>query len=152
METLRLLISTEPVPTQHMAPHMPRNLATICDKCLRGDTARRYASAHGIREDIEHYLAGKPILARQTGLIERTWRWCKRNPSLAAALGSVAALLFWNCRRVIMVLEPLTIALQNPCGQPCGAGGLWDAYITRSQETRTAATNRLASDLPRSTR
>jgi serine/threonine-protein kinase len=133
METLRLLISSEPVPTQRMMPHIPRDLATICDKCLHGASARRYASARELREDIERYLAGKPILARKTGALERTWRWCRRNPSLATALGSVAALLFgiavvslWYSGQLRDELSKTLLA--NRAAQE----RLWDAYLTEA--------------------
>ena len=72
---------------------MPRDLATICDKCLRGEIERRYATADELREDLERFLAGDPFSARRIGAIERTWRWCRRNPSLAGALASIAFLL-----------------------------------------------------------
>ncbi|HEX3727474.1 MAG TPA: WD40 repeat domain-containing serine/threonine-protein kinase [Pirellulales bacterium] len=133
METLRLLISGEPVPTQRMAPCMPRDLATICDKCLHGDIARRYASAHELQEDIERYLAGKPILARQACPVERAWRWCKRNPSLATALGSVAALLFGIAVVALWYSGQLNDELSKTLLANCAAQErLWDAYITEA--------------------
>ncbi len=92
-ETLRLLLSTEPVSVRQLAPQVPCDLATICDKCLQGIAERRYASALALREDLDRFLEGKPIQARPIGELERAWRWCGRNPLLAGALGVIASLL-----------------------------------------------------------
>lgn len=92
-ETLRLLLSTEPISVRQLAPQVPRDLATICDKCLQGSAERRYVSASALRDDLERLLAGKPIQARPIGEIERAWRWCGRNPLLAGALGIIVSLL-----------------------------------------------------------
>jgi WD40 repeat protein len=93
MEILQQLTASEPIPVHRLAPHTPRDLATICDKCLNVEIGRRYPSAAELRADLERYLAGVPVHARPTGVVERTWRWCRRNPSWAIALGSVAMLL-----------------------------------------------------------
>ena len=93
IETLRLLLSAEPVSIHQFAPRIPRDLATICDKCLQGEPNRRYASAAELREDLNRYLEGRPIQARPVGNAERARRWCRRNPLLAGAFGSVALLL-----------------------------------------------------------
>jgi hypothetical protein len=73
--------------------HTPRDLEIICLKCLEKDPRRRYFSAKALAEDLGHYVAGEPITARRAGAFERLCLWCKRNPSLAAALGSTAAAL-----------------------------------------------------------
>jgi WD40 repeat protein len=93
IETLRLLLSSEPASIYRFAPRISHDLATICHKCLQTDPTKRYASALELRADLERYLDGKPINARPIGNAERTWRWCRRNPYLAAALGLVAMLL-----------------------------------------------------------
>jgi WD40 repeat protein/tRNA A-37 threonylcarbamoyl transferase component Bud32 len=93
MEILQQLAVSEPISVHRLAPHTPRDLATICEKCLNIEIGRRYASAAELRADLERYLAGVPVHARPTGVVERTWRWCRRNPSWAIALGSVVMLL-----------------------------------------------------------
>jgi len=93
METLRQMLAAEPVSLNRLAPGVPRDLATICEKCLRTEINRRYASAAELRADLERYLAGVPVYARRISGAERTWRWCRCNPSWAVALGSAATLL-----------------------------------------------------------
>ena len=63
---------------------IPRDLETICLKCLRKKSSQRYASAAAFAEDLERWLDHRPIFARRVGLVERTWLWCRRRPALMA--------------------------------------------------------------------
>ena len=62
---------------------VPRDLATICLKCLEKEPAARYASAAALAEDLEQFCEDRPIVARPIGLTTRTWRWSRRNPVVA---------------------------------------------------------------------
>jgi WD40 repeat protein len=85
LETIHQVLTEEPISLTRILSKVPRDLQTICLKCLQKEPRRRYASAEALAEDLHRFLAREPILARPVGIAERAWRWCRRNPSLAAA-------------------------------------------------------------------
>jgi serine/threonine-protein kinase len=93
LDTLHQLRTMEPVPPVQFQPGVPRDLETIALKCLQKDPARRYAGCAALADDLRRFLAGEPILARPVGRAERAWRWCKRNPRVAALSGAVVGLV-----------------------------------------------------------
>jgi formylglycine-generating enzyme required for sulfatase activity len=83
------VLSDEPVPPSRLGAKVPRDLETICLKCLSKEPARRYASAEELANDLRRFLSDEPIRARPVGTVERTWKWARRRPALAALLGVV---------------------------------------------------------------
>jgi hypothetical protein len=89
-DTLEQVRGREPVPPAQLQPRVPPELNTICLHCLRKETARRYASARDLADDLRRFLAGEPISARPEG---RVRSWFRRNKALAGALCLAAAAL-----------------------------------------------------------
>jgi tRNA A-37 threonylcarbamoyl transferase component Bud32 len=94
LDTLLLALEKEPARPRSLRPRADRDLETICLKCLEKDPAQRYSSAEALAEDLERWRAGLPVSARPAGRAERAWRWCRRNPAVAAAVAvAVTALV-----------------------------------------------------------
>ena len=89
LDILELVRSQEPVPPSRLASKVPRDLETICLKCLSKQPQQRYAGAAALAEDLRRFLAGDTILARPVGRTERAIRWCGRNPTIAALAGGI---------------------------------------------------------------
>jgi WD40 repeat protein len=89
VETLRLVLHADPTPPSQLVPKLPRDLETICLKCLQKESGRRYAGADALADDLARFLAGEPIQARPVGTAERTWKLVQRNRALAAAVAGV---------------------------------------------------------------
>jgi hypothetical protein len=100
-ELASLLSEREPPSPRLLWPAVPRDLETICLKCLEREPARRYSSAADLRADLHRFVRGEPIVARPITWPNRFARWCRRKPALAAvwflitaiAIGSTAAML-----------------------------------------------------------
>ena len=94
LETLEQVRSDEPIPPSRLRPKLPRDLVTICLKCLEKEPARRYASSIELADDLRRFEAGQTIRARPVGGHERLWRWCRREPLVASlALALLAGLI-----------------------------------------------------------
>ncbi len=75
-DTLRMVIETEPIAPRSLRPGLPRDLETICLKCLNKEPSRRYGTAAGLRNDLRLFLEGRPIRARRLSPLGRAWWWC----------------------------------------------------------------------------
>jgi serine/threonine protein kinase/tetratricopeptide (TPR) repeat protein len=93
LDTLQRVQHEEPIPPRRLRVKLPTDLETICLRCLQKDPGRRYCDARGLADDLARFLDGKPIRARPVSHAERTLRWCRRNPALAALTGLVSVLL-----------------------------------------------------------
>jgi WD40 repeat protein len=86
LDTLDQVRTRDPVPPSRLQPWVPRDLSTICLKCLDKASHRRYPSAAALADDMDRFLGGRPIRARPAGALERGWKWARRRPALAALL------------------------------------------------------------------
>jgi tetratricopeptide (TPR) repeat protein len=91
METVRQVIEEDPVAPSRLQSRVPRDVETICLKCLRKEPHRRYASAAELAADLGRYLAGETILARRTPPWERAAKWARRHPTAATLLALALA-------------------------------------------------------------
>lgn len=93
IETQRQVVSMEAAAPSRLNASIPRDLETICLKCLQKDPARRYANATELNDDLLRFLNGEPVRARPIGSLDRILRWAKRNKGMAVAMASVALLI-----------------------------------------------------------
>jgi Tol biopolymer transport system component len=103
LDTLAQVVADDPVPPRQLQPGTPRDLETICLKCLHKDRHQRYPTAEALAEDLRRFRAGEPIRAKAVGPVERARKWVRRRPAAAAllavvVLGTLAgfALVWWR--------------------------------------------------------
>ena len=90
---IREVLESSPPPPRTIDRRIPRDLETIVLKAMAKEPSARYATAGALAEDLRRFLEDRTILARRSTALERSWRWCRRNPAVAALLASVAVLL-----------------------------------------------------------
>jgi eukaryotic-like serine/threonine-protein kinase len=107
----------DPLRVRALNPLVPRDLETLCLKALAKEPARRYATVAAFRMDLEHYLEGRPIMARPVSRLEQAWRWAQRRPAWAALLAALvtaialgATGITWQWRRAVKNLKSETAA------------------------------------------
>jgi serine/threonine protein kinase/tetratricopeptide (TPR) repeat protein len=116
LDTLDQVRKKEPVPPSQLQPKMPRDIETICLKCLEKEPSRRYPDVAALTEDLRRYRAGKPIVARPISDPERLWRWCLRNP-LGAAVASLLVIV-----AAVSTAAAMTVSRTNQALATANAG------------------------------
>ena len=91
--TLQKVLTEEPARPRALNPSIPRDLETICLKCLEKDAAKRYPTAQALADDLLRYLRNEPISVRPAGAVERGYKWVKRNAVVASAMAAVSLVL-----------------------------------------------------------
>jgi eukaryotic-like serine/threonine-protein kinase len=123
IDTIQQVLAAEPTPPSRLSPRIPRDLETICLKCLRKEPDQRYRTAGDLADDLDRFLEGRPILARRVPWWEQLGKWARRRPAAAAlivvTLGAVAALAglgyryFQNLERYNSDLEAKNSEITN---------------------------------------
>jgi WD40 repeat protein len=101
LDTLEQVRSQEPVPPRRLQPKVPRDLETICLKCLEKEPRRRYASAQALADDLRAFRDGRPIKARPVGRWEHAAKWAKRHPAVAGLAAAIVAVVLVGFTLVI---------------------------------------------------
>ena len=110
VEVLRQVADRPPLAPRSLRPGIPRDLETICLKCLAKEPAQRYPTAEALAEDLERWLAGRPIQARPLGTAARVWRWARRNPAPASLAAILLGLLLAVAIGSTMAARRLSLA------------------------------------------
>jgi WD40 repeat protein/serine/threonine protein kinase len=134
LDTVLQVLYEDPLLPSRLRPDVPRDLETICLKCLEKSTSKRYASALELAEDLRRFRRGETVLARPVGARERLWKWVRRRPTLAglaAGIVFVTALAFgmvtWQWRETVKARDE---ALQ---ANSRARGALYRSIIAQSQ-------------------
>lgn len=144
LQTLQRLADAEPERPSKVRPGIDRDLETICLKCLEKAPERRYSSAEALAEDLERWLRGEPIHARPTSVRERTVKWARRRPALAALAGACVALALaavtavtWSWRRGEAALQTAhRQQTRAEAAEQAVAGQLREAYLAQAHANR----------------
>ncbi len=86
METILQVLRQDPVSPRQLNPTIPVDLETICLKCLQKDASKRYATAAELRDDLQRWLDGEPILARPMSSVEKLFRWVRKHPAVGCTV------------------------------------------------------------------
>ncbi|TWT57509.1 Serine/threonine-protein kinase PknB [Thalassoglobus neptunius] len=113
MQTIMLVMTTDPVPPRKLQPRVPTDLETICLKCLQKQTRKRYSSALELSEDLERYLNSEPIRARKTPLWEQGYKWSRRHPVLTVFLAMIGLAVMGGLAGVSFHVERLQSELDR---------------------------------------
>jgi eukaryotic-like serine/threonine-protein kinase len=103
VDMLEQVRNQDPVPPRNLNASIPRDIETICLKCLQKEPRRRYVSAEALADDLDRWLEGRPIVARATSPLERVWRWCRLKP-IVAGLATALVLTLSISFVVVLVL------------------------------------------------
>jgi serine/threonine-protein kinase len=116
LNTMLRVRSEDPTPPRRLVPAVPRDLETICLKCLEKDPGRRYASAEQLADDLQRFQHGEAIVARPPNWLGRFDRWARLRPALAATFVALS---------VFYLIHLLLLALRTP-----GEGGSFHWFVT----------------------
>ena len=116
-ETAFQVVTQDPVAPSRLNARVPRDIGTICMKCLEKDPARRYGTAGELAADLKRFLNNRPIRARPVGIFGRMNRWGRRNPAPAGLLSALVLTglfaflaIFWQWRKAEALARSVSAA------------------------------------------
>lgn len=142
VEMLRMISDLPAPPPSRIRRRIPRDLETICLKCLEKSPDQRYQSAQLLADDLERYLQRRPILASRSSISMRVWQWMGRHPLVAgllAVIGSLGSVLgivaFWYSAQLAISLEKtVRFQTQSRADQELVRGMAYAGQMRRAQE------------------
>jgi serine/threonine protein kinase/Flp pilus assembly protein TadD len=90
---IQQVLHDDPPRLRKLSTVIPRDLETIVHKAIDKDPARRYPTPHDFAEDLQRFVDDRPIRARRASALEKTWRWCRRNPAVAMLTAALVLVL-----------------------------------------------------------
>ncbi|MBL7043119.1 MAG: protein kinase [Pirellulaceae bacterium] len=123
------IANEDPPAPRKLDNKIPRNLETICLKCLRKEPGRRYQTAAELAEDFRRAINNEPIKAKPVSGFEKTWLWCKRKPATAGLIATVALLV------LVAIIVPQFILAQRRANDRARAASLVDALVAAPPES-----------------
>jgi serine/threonine-protein kinase len=137
VDTLVLVQTEEPVPPSRLQPGVPRDLETVCLRCLEKQPGRRYATAQELADDLRRFLAGEPTRARRIGSAERLWRWTRKNQAVASLTSAVMLLVVMLATGSTVAAIWLGSALHDSEKANVDAKArLWASYLSQARASR----------------
>ena len=139
-EILRQVAVEDPVAPRVLNPGVPRDLETICLKCLERAPERRYPSAAALAEDLRRFIAREPIVARPASATGRFARWCRRRPAMATVWLLAVALALGSTSSAVVIsqarIRAETALAQARTAESIGRERLRDAKLAEARAVR----------------
>ncbi len=135
LQTLKQVVEAEPARPRLLNPSVPRDLETVCLKCLAKEPSRRYATALALADDLERFENGRPVLARPIGSLARGWRWCRRNPIPAGLTALLALVLIGGLSGILYQWHQADAARREAVANAAQARQVLSELIQSSQVT-----------------
>ena len=93
-DTLMQVLNEDPIPPSKLQSKTPRDLETICLKCLDKRPDQRYPTAAELADELRRFLKGEPIRAHPISVWGRGIKLARRRPAVATL---VAVSMFAVC-------------------------------------------------------